>query len=471
MLCRAWEFIAGGAICYLLPNIARLPKLALELVAAFGLSAIAVSVVFFDESMQFPSYFAVLPVAGAFMVIISGIAVPSAQVARLLASPPLVSVGLVSYGWYLWHWPMLSFSRIYSFGTENLNRDIAAVSIGFLFAVASYFLIERPCLRLRRLKMPPLLLRNVLAGAFAGSAAISAVGIIYIAVIASNVENSIPSEMRAEKNTKVMANDPCWMRDPDVLSKACIDIVAGKKVAVLIGDSHARMLYPALKSRAERSGMALISLWRSGCSPFNIKSGHAQVSDNVKCAEYTERGLATLRQKLVSPPALTVVGGYWPKLIHDQTYSEFMRRKKIANSAGTEKNMAQLTDALKTILGTLSEMGVDQTLVVGPSAEFVYSPLDCALRTDKLKIAGDYCNVPQAEMKAWLETSMSALNAAVNASTKAFVIETSNTFCNDVSCKSNESEVMYYTDYHHVSPAGAEKLLTNINLGTYLAVK
>ena len=79
--------------------------------------------------------------------------------------------------------------------------------------------------------------------------------------------------MRAEKNTKVMASDPCWMRDPDVLSKACIDTVAGKKVAVLIGDSHARMLYPALKSRADKSGMVLISLWRSGCSPFNIKSG------------------------------------------------------------------------------------------------------------------------------------------------------------------------------------------------------
>jgi hypothetical protein len=116
-------------------------------------------------------------------------------------------------------------------------------------------------------------------------------------------------------------------------------------------------------------------------------------------------------------------------------------------------------------------MGVDQTLGMGPSAEFAYSPLDCALRTNKLKIAGDYCSVPQAEMKAWLETSTSALTVAVNASTKAVVVETSNIFCDDISCKSNEGEVMYYTDYHHVSLAGAEKLLTNTDLGTYLAVK
>lgn len=187
-LCRAWEFIAGGAICYFLPHIARLSKLALELAAAFGLTAIAISVVFFDESMQFPSYLAALPVAGAFLVIISGIAGPSIQVSRLLASPPLVWIGLVSYGWYLWHWPMLSFSRVYSFGTENVPRDIAAVSIGLLFAVASYFLIERPCLQLRQLKMPPFMMRRVLAGSFSGSAAILAVGITYIAVIASNVE-------------------------------------------------------------------------------------------------------------------------------------------------------------------------------------------------------------------------------------------------------------------------------------------
>lgn len=470
-LCRAWEFIAGGAICYLLPSVARLPKLAMELLAIMGLSAIAISVIFFSESQQFPSYLAVLPVAGAFMVIISGLAEPTVKVARLLASPPLVWIGLVSYGWYLWHWPMLSFARIHSFGTENLARDIVAVSIGFLLAVSSYFLIELPCLQLRRMKMPPLMMRKVLAGAFAGSIAISALGIVYIAAIASNIEESIPSEMRAVKNTKVLASDPCWMFDPDMLSQACIDTVGGRKVAVLIGDSHARMLYPALKSRATESGMALISLWRSGCSPFNIKSTDTRVNANAKCEEYTERGLATLRQKLATPPALTVVGGYWPKLIHGQTYSEFIRRGRISVSASTEKNMKQLSDALAKILGMLNEMGVHQTLVMGPSAEFIYSPLDCALRTNKLKIAGDYCNVPQAEMKAWLETSTSALNAAVNASTKAVVIEVSSTFCDDVSCKSNESEVMYYTDYHHVSPAGAEKLLTNANFETYLAVK
>lgn len=471
MLCRAWEFIAGGAIYFLLPSVARLPKLALELAAVIGLSAIAISVIFFSESQKFPSYLAVLPVAGAFLVIISGIAGPEVQVARLLASPPLVWIGLVSYGWYLWHWPILSFSRIYSFGTENLARDIGAVSVGFLLAVVSYFLIERPCLRLRRLKMPPLMMRNVLAGAFAGSVAISAMGITYIEVIASNVEKSIPSEMRVEKNTKVMVGDPCWMIDPDVLSRACIEKIANKRVVVLIGDSHARMLYPALKLRAAKSGLALISIWRSGCSPFSIKTGNTLDNDIAKCEEYTERGLATLRQKLESPPALTLIGGYWPKFIHGQTYSEFMRHGKIADSASAEKNMKQLTDALAKILGTLSEMGVDQTLVIGPSAEFVYSPLDCALRTIKLKVGGDYCNVPQAGMKAWLETATSALNAAVRASTKAVVIDTFGIFCNGISCKSNDGEVMYYTDYHHVSAAGSEKLLANTNLGTYLAAK
>ena len=65
-------------------------------------------------------------------------------------------------------------------------RDIAAVSIGLLLAVASYFLIERPCMRLRRLKMPPVTMRKVLAGAFASSAAISAMGIVYIGFIASS---------------------------------------------------------------------------------------------------------------------------------------------------------------------------------------------------------------------------------------------------------------------------------------------
>src|SRR5262249_57004078 len=53
-----------------------------------------------------------LPVAGAALAILAGCAQPRIFVARLLAHPALLAIGLVSYAWYLWHWPILSVMRI-----------------------------------------------------------------------------------------------------------------------------------------------------------------------------------------------------------------------------------------------------------------------------------------------------------------------------------------------------------------------
>lgn len=471
VLCRAWEFIAGGAMFYLLPRAARLPKLVLDTIAVLGLLAILISVIYFDESQSFPSFLALLPVAGASMVIISGIAGSMGPVARLLAIRPIVAVGLVSYGWYLWHWPLLSFSRIYNFGNESLLPDIGAVSIGFLLAVASYFLIERPSYRLRRLKLQSGKKLYVVAGALVGSAAISVAGITYSAVMANNIESSIPAELRPEKNTKVMAGDPCWIRDPDVISDACIDRVSGKKVAILVGDSHARMLYPALKPRVAQNNMELIVFWRSGCSPFGVDPGNNPGIDKDKCEHFAERGLLNLQRRLKRPPAMAFVGGYWSKLMHGQAYADFVRHGETNSSAALYQRTEHLIDALAGLVGTLNTMNVGQIFIVGPSAEFVFSPVDCILRADHLGIGRDYCEVRRAEMETWLGSVMSVLQKMASSSPKSVLIDTADTFCNRAVCRPNDGDVLFYADNNHVSAAGAEEIFERTYLHNVFGLK
>jgi len=94
---RAWEFIAGGAIGYFLPAVRRLPAAAIELLAAAGLLAIAISVFVYSAETPYPSFRAMLPVFGAVAIILAGLANPDVRVARLLALPPMVWIGLVSY--------------------------------------------------------------------------------------------------------------------------------------------------------------------------------------------------------------------------------------------------------------------------------------------------------------------------------------------------------------------------------------
>jgi peptidoglycan/LPS O-acetylase OafA/YrhL len=80
--------------------------------------------------------------AGA--LILSAVTVPTGPVARLLAVRPMVWIGTISYGAYLWHYPIDIFvdpARV-GFG----GGALLALRFGLTFAVAaaSYMLVERP---------------------------------------------------------------------------------------------------------------------------------------------------------------------------------------------------------------------------------------------------------------------------------------------------------------------------------------
>ena len=67
-----------------------------------------------------------------------------------LRAVPLVALGRISYGLYLWHWPVflvLNGGRLH-WGFVPLTLVRLAASLAM--AVASFFLVEQPFLRLKR---------------------------------------------------------------------------------------------------------------------------------------------------------------------------------------------------------------------------------------------------------------------------------------------------------------------------------
>jgi len=135
-----------------------------------GLALLAVMFVTTKDTAEWMYRGGYLLAAGACALVIAAAVQPRRNLVRAVLSPmPLRAVGQVSYGLYLWHWPVyltMTEERIGLGGTALL---LARLAVSGGFAVASYFLVELP---VRRGAWPALARRTVivvpaLAGAIA----------------------------------------------------------------------------------------------------------------------------------------------------------------------------------------------------------------------------------------------------------------------------------------------------------------
>ena len=139
---RFWELWLGGLLACMSSAHSH-EKQPFKTVAAWSGSGLMFgSVLFFNDRLPFPSYWALLPTAGAALIIYAG---PSSSINRyLLAAKPIVYIGLISYPLYLWHWPLLSLARIIYSQTPPEGVRWILLGISMLLAVLTYRLIERP---------------------------------------------------------------------------------------------------------------------------------------------------------------------------------------------------------------------------------------------------------------------------------------------------------------------------------------
>ncbi len=152
---RAQALLVGAAFAALCASRNRLAELvsgrrggawSLTLVGALGAAALAVVMVRVDATGAFLYRGGFLLVAIAALALVAAAAVEG-PVAAVLAIAPLRTIGAVSYGLYLWHWPVdvvLDAPRTHWHGTALLALRIAVTAV---LATLSYHLVEMPIRR------------------------------------------------------------------------------------------------------------------------------------------------------------------------------------------------------------------------------------------------------------------------------------------------------------------------------------
>jgi peptidoglycan/LPS O-acetylase OafA/YrhL len=154
---RLFDLMAGAAIAFVAASRPQ-PRASAQrtLHVAGPLAGIAL-VVFWvvagtsaglPKDYMFRGGFLVCAVLGA-VVVSDARLVQLGHFSRLLAIRPLYFVGLISYGVYLWHWPVIVYLTADRTGLSPVPLDLARVGVTLALSTASYYLVERPIRRAR----------------------------------------------------------------------------------------------------------------------------------------------------------------------------------------------------------------------------------------------------------------------------------------------------------------------------------
>jgi peptidoglycan/LPS O-acetylase OafA/YrhL len=137
---RVWEFAAGVLLAVILRPATGSGYRFATAVGVLGLGMVLYAGAFFDDLTAFPGVAAALPVAGTVLLLVTGDR--SDAMNRLFSQRWIVTLGDLSYSWYLWHWPAIVLSRAV-WPNAPLAATYAAVG-SLVPAWLSYRLLERP---------------------------------------------------------------------------------------------------------------------------------------------------------------------------------------------------------------------------------------------------------------------------------------------------------------------------------------
>ncbi|HBR68375.1 MAG TPA: hypothetical protein DEA55_03260 [Rhodospirillaceae bacterium] len=139
---RGWELLGGGILAKLgMEQEGNRLRIINGLMPKIGILLILGSFFLFDHQTQHPSFMTLFPVFGSMLLI--RFCSEGELVTKILSSRIFVGVGLISYGLYIWHYPIFAFAQIRNPFPSSLDKTVWITST-FLLSVLTYFMVEKP---------------------------------------------------------------------------------------------------------------------------------------------------------------------------------------------------------------------------------------------------------------------------------------------------------------------------------------
>lgn len=343
---RAWEFALGGIVAVLVQRgeIPRWLKLPLGWI---GLGLILTCGLVLDVSTQFPGAAALWPTTAAMLVLIAGGSGSRWGADALLGSRPMVYLGDISYGIYLWHWPILVTVLVHQGRTEvGLRTGVGIIVLTLILSAVTARLVENPIRRAKVGERRPW--RGVAFGtaflvvaAAGGAASATWIDREVDSVVAGYVESSdtavvsvggvdfeyladypgaistmagFVAQSAAEVKTYPPTVDPTRYQSEIQFNRCHVGLTSSElpgcrygdassdRVVVLVGGSHSAHLLPALDEAGRKAGVAVEVATKSSCI-FSADPATKGGKPYQACEEFKDNTM----QRLADDPPEAVI--------------------------------------------------------------------------------------------------------------------------------------------------------------------
>lgn len=479
---RFWELLIGGGLAWIElerpnslnraftlvlfePKPSAVPiNVSENLRGVAAIAMLAIAVVHLTKSTTYPSSWALLPTGAAFLIITAG---PQAFVNRVLLGNALaIRIGLISYPLYLWHWPLLSFTRILVGEPPPIWIRGMLIAVATLLAWLTWRFVERPIQTRLLIPRPDVKREYALIGGAVGALAITTFVGGFSALhrgFPFRIDHLATSDLGQagwEKYLGSMGLSSRFCDDNPLfrqVEQRCLSTKRQESVNYAIyGDSHAEHFTVGL---LEASNMhdGWIIVTKSGCPPVR----HLDVIDNstgkdLKCDIANEISLELL---VKHPDIKTVVLSflsvpYFQDRGRSTLYArdgQFSISSKINHGSGRELFQAGLAE---TILALQNAGKTVILLVDNPELPFDLNACIRKANRDSNKMSKD-CILTKAEFDRRTEETKKMFDSLKRDMIGLFLYDGTDLFCTKTECKFMHQGHSLYRDTDHLSVFGS----------------
>ena len=371
---RGWEFLGGGLVFMLGREVPRWQQYARQFFW-FGFALWLAAIMLIDGQTAWPSGWALLPVFGTMLIILSQ------KMDSVLTAHPLAQwLGDRSYSIYLWHWPFVV--ALYFAGLQNRWPWIAlGLFLSLLLGHMSFRWVETPS-RIalssgrKRKQLMALASSGMLVGIFAAGVKLFDVHgrrVPEIEIAAAEQDNKDPRMKACEGTTKGVPS--------------CI-YGQGQPAAIVRGDSHVFAVVTALEQAAVNNQKSVTPWSMSACPVMdgirftNIKTRSADACDAFnKWADNEALKYPAVPLVLVSRASFYVMGPNEPDRQDEAKYAPvyFAKKYKFRNDPGFVEEYGRVLtatacrlakDRVVYLIRPIPEFGIDVPKTISRSLMF-----------------------------------------------------------------------------------------------------